>query len=349
MRRMFMACVLVLSVGLSASAGEKGLIGHYTFGEGSETVLRDISGNGNDGKTNGAKLVKGATGSALYFEDGNSVSFGPAPQFEFTNAVTLTAWFYQTDIIGRDHALIVGRKPHKFGICTTVKNPSARWWVTGLERDSCGTMIKCFRWYHLAGSFDGTTVKLYLDGTLAKKYGPTLRNKVDNSGDFSIGSHNFRGLIAEVKVYKRVLSDAEVASEAKNGSGLTDEEVKSFLRRLDPLGPTYVLRAKARPSHADRRVDVTFDLTDFGDLAQGGKLEVELWKVGDALEAGALDKRVLSELVVGGEMKTAFTGLDLSPGEYEIRAKVVGAANVQLGIAAAKRFTWPEHKSGGEK
>ena len=348
MRRMIMACVLVLSVGLSASAKEKGLIGHYTFGEGSETVLRDESGNGNDGKTQGAKLVKGAAGSALYFQDGNSVSFGPAPKLNFTNAVTFTAWVYLTDIIEGDHALIVGRKPHSFGLCEHVKTPAAVWWATGFERDYCGSMMDCFRWYHVAASFDGSMMKVYLDGAVAKSYGPTSKPVVDNSGDFSIGSHNFRGLIAEVKVYKRVVSDAEVASQAKSKPGLTEAEVNSFLVQLDPPGPTYVLRAEVRPSYGDRRVNVALDLSDFGEMARDASLKVDLWKVGVPPDAGPLQKRVLEKLMVGGKMKTAFTGLDLSPGEYEIRAKVIGAANIRLGIGAAKRFTWSE-RSLGEK
>ncbi len=346
MGQMVMACVLALSVGLSAAAKEKGLVGHYTFGEGSESLLRDMSGNGNDGKTKGAKLVKGAAGSALYFKDGDSVSFGRAPALEFTNAVTLTAWAYLTDIIEGDHALVVGRKPHSCGLCEHVKTPYAYWWVTGFERDSCGSMVDCFRWYHMAASFDGSMMKLYLDGALANSYGPTSKPVVDNSGDFSIGSHNFRGLIAEVKVYKRVLSDAEVASQAKSKPGLTEAEVNSFLVQLDPPGPTYVLRAKVLPSYADRHVGVVLDLSDFGEMARDASLKVDLWKIGVPPDGGPLQKRILEKLAIGGEMEAALTDLDLPPGEYEIRAKVIDAANGRLGIGAAKRFTWSEASSG---
>ncbi len=108
-----MVVAMILDGARWANAVE-GLIRHYgNFAEDSETAVQDLSGRGNDGTTHGAKLVKGVTGTALYFEDGNYVSFGSPADFKFTDKVTLTAWVYLTDIAEGDHSLIVGRQPHK--------------------------------------------------------------------------------------------------------------------------------------------------------------------------------------------------------------------------------------------
>ena len=70
-------------------------------------------------------------------------------------------------------------------------------------------------WYHLAATFDGTTVKAYLDGV--EKFSiaaptTTIRSnsvKVGTSG--SQGGNFFNGTIDEVLVYNRALNASEIA------------------------------------------------------------------------------------------------------------------------------------------
>lgn len=80
------------------------------------------------------------------------------------------------------------------------------------------------RWVHLAGTFDGQTMRLYVDGKLAgtmERLGPAK----PNDHYLVIGSYEvkhpafFAGLVDEVRLYDRALSAEEVAARAKRPGG----------------------------------------------------------------------------------------------------------------------------------
>ena len=64
------------------AGSDEGLVGNWSFDQGQGTVLRDQSGQGNDGQIHGAKWVKSGRGYALsfngktdYVDCGNGGSF----------------------------------------------------------------------------------------------------------------------------------------------------------------------------------------------------------------------------------------------------------------------------------
>lgn len=80
-------------------------------------------------------------------------------------------------------------------------------------------------WHHVATSFDGTTLRLYLDGELDAKLPVTAGNKprADSVQHFAIGAGldsmgvpagAFHGLIDEVRVWSTALTDAQIAKSA---------------------------------------------------------------------------------------------------------------------------------------
>jgi hypothetical protein len=80
-------------------------------------------------------------------------------------------------------------------------------------------------WHHVAASFDGTSLRLYLDGTLDAKLPVTAGNKprADSVQQFAIGTGldskgvpagAFQGAIDEVRVWKAALTDAQLAKGA---------------------------------------------------------------------------------------------------------------------------------------
>ena len=71
-------------------------------------------------------------------------------------------------------------------------------------------------WHHVAGTFDGTNLRIYVDGilenTVAKAFNVPFYS---NPGDLFIGSFNgsiqfFHGVIDEVEIFNRALSQAEI-------------------------------------------------------------------------------------------------------------------------------------------
>lgn len=81
-------------------------------------------------------------------------------------------------------------------------------------------------WHHYVGVYDTRTVTLYVDGVRQSSVPYTYGNLADPVGSFTIGPYNgadwsvFYGAIADVAVWKRALSLAEILSlyQASNGN-----------------------------------------------------------------------------------------------------------------------------------
>ena len=67
LRLTFSVCLLA-GFAAAALAAEPGLVAHYTFEEAAGTVLKDHSGNGNDGTIHNADWVASGQGHALKFK-----------------------------------------------------------------------------------------------------------------------------------------------------------------------------------------------------------------------------------------------------------------------------------------
>ena len=70
-------------------------------------------------------------------------------------------------------------------------------------------------WGHLAGTYDGATVKLYIDGSLANSMSFSGTNAgMDTTmgaiGQSGLNDRYFQGKIDDVRVYNRALSAGEV-------------------------------------------------------------------------------------------------------------------------------------------
>jgi hypothetical protein len=84
------------------------------------------------------------------------------------------------------------------------------------------TAVRTNTWYHVAMTYDGAFLKLYVNGKLdgsAAACGPVLTSDQPLViGGESPGPWNFNGLIDEVSLYDRALSDTEVLSIYGAGS-----------------------------------------------------------------------------------------------------------------------------------
>src|SRR3989339_316675 len=80
-----------------ALATEPGLVAHYTFDEGSGTVLKDHSGNGRHGTIHNADWIKSVRGHALAFKAaGSYVDCGLELGRKLTADMTIVAWLQLT-------------------------------------------------------------------------------------------------------------------------------------------------------------------------------------------------------------------------------------------------------------
>lgn len=92
-------------------------------------------------------------------------------------------------------------------------------------------------WTHIAGTYDGTTVKIYANGILVKSYnapGVTIPVNVYQFllGCDASGGYRFAGAMDEMRFYKRALSEAEIKALA-NAPSITAQPLNSVVCQYD--------------------------------------------------------------------------------------------------------------------
>ncbi|WP_426481092.1 endo-beta-N-acetylglucosaminidase H [Chryseobacterium sp. R2ACT005] len=87
------------------------------------------------------------------------------------------------------------------------------------QKLASATALNANTWYHVAATYDGANMKLYINGVLDATKAQT--GNVNSTGAFNIGylyntSRNFNGKIDEVRVWKRALSQTEISQNMCN-------------------------------------------------------------------------------------------------------------------------------------
>lgn len=197
-----------------------GLVAAYSFDAGSGTTAVDSSGNGNAGTLSGAAWSQGGRyGSALSFDGSNDwVSVPDSASLDLSGAMTLAAWVRPIRLGGWRTVLV---KERASGIVYSLYadqaggRPAGQVVVGGGEQTADGSApVAIGVWTHLAATYDGSTVRLYVGGTLAASTAAP-GSMAASSGPLRIGGNGiwsewFDGLIDEVRVYDRALSAAEI-------------------------------------------------------------------------------------------------------------------------------------------
>jgi hypothetical protein len=85
-----------------------------------------------------------------------------------------------------------------------------------------GTAMQVGRWYHLAGTYDGAVMRLYVNGVQGAALG-IVRSMGAAAGGIHIGAHATggevaAGLVRDVRIYNRTLSEIEIGELARSRS-----------------------------------------------------------------------------------------------------------------------------------
>jgi chitodextrinase len=222
----------------TTSAMPAGLVAAYSFNEGSGTTVTDLSGNNNTGTIVGATWTpSGKYGNALAFNGSSSyVDLGNPTSLQLTGSMTVEAWVNAAadpaddgqivaksdDAAGWQFKTSPDTGPETFGMGVSGSS------TTHTQRYST-TVRSLNTWYHVAGVYDATTGTLstYVNGVLDNG---TLRGTIpatqfDQSVNVNIGrrtgGYYFNGVIDEVRIYNRALSQAEIQSDMNTPLGVT--------------------------------------------------------------------------------------------------------------------------------
>jgi hypothetical protein len=205
-----------------------GLVAAYGFNEGTGTSTTDASGNGRTGTISGATWsTQGKFGSALSFNgSSNLVTVADAPALRLTTGMTLEAWVFPTlasgvrDVIikegpGADYYNLYARNWHGL--------PESNVLVSGSNRTAEGPALAANAWTHLAGTYDGSAVRLYVNGVLVAT--TNFAGSISTStGALRIGGNTiwgeyFQGQIDEVRIYNRALTLSEILADMNSPVG----------------------------------------------------------------------------------------------------------------------------------
>ncbi len=209
--------LLVLSIAGNVSAD---LVGYWKFDEGSGTTAYDSSGNGLDGTLNGdPQWVEGQLGGALDFDGDDSVEIPHSPLLSITNEITISAWTYMKANASGELAIVSkgGWAAMDLPYELTVTPGGVIFWQFYDDggRDTCAPdSPPVEEWHHIAATYDGQIFKCYIDGVLAEEwaYAGTMP---ENTASVTIGQRSrggtfFNGIIDEVAIYDRALSEEEI-------------------------------------------------------------------------------------------------------------------------------------------
>jgi hypothetical protein len=199
-----------------------GLVGAWGFNETSGTTVGDASGTGNTGTISGATRVTGGRyGGALSFDGINDlVTVADANSLDLRTAVTLEAWIRPNNVNGWRTVVIKeqpGQLVYALYASTDNRRPSGHVFTTGDIALQGPTALPINTWSHLTMTWDGLTMRMYVNGTQVSSSALTGTAVLSGSplriGGTAVWTEWFNGLIDEVRVYNRALTPAEIASD----------------------------------------------------------------------------------------------------------------------------------------
>jgi hypothetical protein len=205
---------------VTASPPAADLVGWWTFDEPPDTpVAFDASGHRLGGELLGIARAPGIVGNAIECA-GGVVVVPDDPRLSVPESLTIDCWV-KTDVPGQHNRWIVNRvlgggenTGYRLGLlegkpCFEVPETAWSHHLTAPESLPLG------RWVHLAGTFDGHTMRLFVDGVevaaLARP-GPINRSHFDLIlGGFAPDARaHFQGLLDEVRLFSRAITAEEI-------------------------------------------------------------------------------------------------------------------------------------------
>ena len=212
-----------------------GLVGYWSFNEGTGTRATDFSGNGRTGTLqNQAGWVSGKRGKALRFDgDGDYVTMGDVNAFDGLAAITVSAWVKSTNGVN-DFPSFAGKSscgagengPFLLFLASDSGSGPATFAITasGGDLGADGTTdVDDGNWHFIVGRYDGSLVSVWVDGT--KEGENSASGALVSTGNaFEIGGNcnsnwkYYNGIIDEVRIYSRALGPTEIAALAGSGS-----------------------------------------------------------------------------------------------------------------------------------
>jgi len=213
------------AITMDSSSATTGGVAYWKLDETSGTTAADSSGSGNNGTlvnmTPASDWVAGHVNGGLDFDGSNDyVNCGNNSSLRITSNITVAAWIKTRDCGNGEYNPYVTKGDHSYGLQHRHSNEleffiydssSSNWYPAKYAVTSSFNNV----WHHLAGTYNGSQVKLYVDGV--------LRATNNHTGSIASSTYNvelgrcaedtsrlYNGVLDSVRIYNRALSAAEI-------------------------------------------------------------------------------------------------------------------------------------------
>jgi hypothetical protein len=188
----------------------------------------DSSGNGNAGTLVNGSYVAGHSNSAISLNGSNSyATILDASVLHGLSNMTIAVWARLDALPSQNDALV-----NKEGAYRLAVAPDGTWhaemattnngWYAAGTTAGCSSKLATATWYHLAATYDGASIRVYLNGMLCGTSSPTISGPlVDNANPIDLGRGSggnvgyMAGQLDELRIYATALSAAEVQALAQ--------------------------------------------------------------------------------------------------------------------------------------
>jgi hypothetical protein len=221
-------CGLALPVAPPTSPD--GLVAEFAFEEGGGRKLVDTSGLEQRARATDVEWVKGHRGRGLRFADADSaVRISSRRSLNLDQAITLEAWVLPGPSSDESRIIIAKNDEYLLRVDKAAEGGRVSFFVqvgspavTWEPRVSSEGPLTPGVWRHIAGTWNGQKLRLYIDGQVRGEKDRTGRPNPNPYpvmiGNFEYPSCHggaFGGVIDEVRIYRRALRADEVLRRAQ--------------------------------------------------------------------------------------------------------------------------------------
>ena len=212
---------------------DKELLLYFSFDDDKGNAVEDLSPHGNDGEiVGGAEFVDGKVGQALKFSQNAEVKAPHIPLNDKSFTVTLWA---KPMLTGGDQQCVFSQTQVNGGNTSLhyriYNNGNVRMGFYGNDLDAAAA-VKKDEWAHICFWLDADekTRRIYINGEQKAEdkdkslYKGTAGNTM--VGSWGATGQKFNGLIDEVMVWDRALTEAEIEQSMEPGAAAVDPNAK---------------------------------------------------------------------------------------------------------------------------
>lgn len=330
-----LSILTLLNTGCTFGNSDSSIVLWYDFSEGQGVVLKDKSGNGNDGQIHGAIFTAVENGYALKFDgEDDYVDCGENDSLNLHKSGSIELLVKcDGDSPFPEYSCIAGKG---FG-SYMVSHRSNKYLYFNISGGGNSIMLNIpnKEWLHIVATFDGKDLTFYING---KKEGciGSIEPVIGKGGNFYLGrtseesrwtgNSRYKGKIALVKVYNCALSENETISNYK----------KSKSKVFKPA-----LKIRPYIMYSDKQVLLEVDPSGLGELKEDSYAIVEL--SGNEGTDSIKQKLVLESS--GNKIDISYDFKNLAGGNYTITSQAYTPNYKLLGKTVSIDIQWPKKPS----